>query len=434
MATSADLVDGSTTVKVDGNEIMLGRSKFSKSTGDEPGVNGGVASAVNMGAALPVSHSTTVKIEGEFVVRMLDLSVQNANGGGTANTPPTPLIVPPAVGGLVEQIKKKMFGSKDISFDKSEAWCGDEVKIKENYEEPPFGDKTVMNLFREGEEPLHEGVVLKVSGKSAEEKWIVRRGAYKETVKIVARRSNPGKALVESSPLTVKAPAKVAKDPIGPAERSTPQYVLDPVTNTWKPNGKNYKWEYYYEIELKPGELVVTRPMAFDLKDGCSPPSAAVLKGWEAEIAAVWDKKWRFHRKECKRGDPCSCVTANGCCNILLRVVPELGANRGGAKKVELHKGANTGPWGSASWWYSHTWWETAQGVPATVRAHEFGHLIGMWDEYPAGACDPARKYTNEPGSIMKNGSTTHERHIQEWHDWLDKKLGAFGKTVALSV
>ncbi len=112
-------------------------------------MNGGVVSGVTSGAALPITHSSTVKIDGQFVVRFMDLSVHNANGGGTANTPPTPIIVPPAIGGLLKQLKKKILGSKDVAFDKSEAWCGDEVKIEENFKEPP-GGKVVVNLFREG--------------------------------------------------------------------------------------------------------------------------------------------------------------------------------------------------------------------------------------------------------------------------------------------
>jgi hypothetical protein len=58
------------------------------------------------------------------------------------------------------------------------------------------------------------------------------------------------------------------------------------------------------------------------------------------------------------------------------------------------------------------------------VRAHEFGHQIGMYDEYPAGACDPARLYTNIPSSIMSSGSTVYERHFTEFHDWFKSKGG----------
>jgi hypothetical protein len=59
------------------------------------------------------------------------------------------------------------------------------------------------------------------------------------------------------------------------------------------------------------------------------------------------------------------------------------------------------------------------------VRAHEFGHQIGMWDEYPAGACDPARLYTNEVSSIMNAGHEVYERHFKEFHDWFKSKAGA---------
>ncbi len=62
--------------------------------------------------------------------------------------------------------------------------------------------------------------------------------------------------------------------------------------------------------------------------------------------------------------------------------------------------------------------------MPSTVRAHEFGHQIGMWDEYPEGACDPGRVYTNELSSIMNGGSTVYERHFKEFHDWFKAKAG----------
>jgi hypothetical protein len=63
--------------------------------------------------------------------------------------------------------------------------------------------------------------------------------------------------------------------------------------------------------------------------------------------------------------------------------------------------------------------------VPATVRAHEFGHLIGMYDEYPAGACDPLRAVTNAPDSIMNAGRKVYDRHMKEFHDWFKSKAGS---------
>jgi hypothetical protein len=99
--------------------------------------------------------------------------------------------------------------------------------------------------------------------------------------------------------------------------------------------------------------------------------------------------------------------------------------------KTELHKGTNQASgWGTPRWWYSHTWWEGAMGVPVTVRAHEFGHQIGMYDEYPEGACDPARRVTDIPNSIMNAGSKVYKRHMKEFHDWFDTKAKSLvGKT-----
>jgi hypothetical protein len=138
--------------------------------------------------------------------------------------------------------------------------------------------------------------------------------------------------------------------------------------------------------------------------------SSKQKKRWKKEIEEVWDKKFKIHRKNCQRGDTCDCNPEQGCCSYTVHIQCEWGAGQG--NQVELHAGANQASgWGTPLWWYSHTWWVEAAGVPSTVRAHEFGHQIGMWDEYPAGACDPARLYTNELSSIMNAGQEVYERH-----------------------
>jgi hypothetical protein len=95
-----------------------------------------------------------------------------------------------------------------------------------------------------------------------------------------------------------------------------------------------------------------------------------------------------------------------------------------GHGKVKLFKGFNNpNGWGKKDqWWYSHTWWEYHVGTPDFVRAHEFGHLIGMYDEYPQGACDPARLYTDEPTSIKNAGTRVSSRHVKDYVDWFKKK------------
>lgn len=94
VAKSADTSKGSKTVTCDGNPTMVKGSVFSKSTGDQPGKIGGVASGVTKGKAKFISHSGNVFIEGKNVCRRMDLMVSNLSGAG--NTPPAPLMQPNA--------------------------------------------------------------------------------------------------------------------------------------------------------------------------------------------------------------------------------------------------------------------------------------------------------------------------------------------------
>ena len=92
IAMSSDTDKGAKTVTADGNPVCVSDSNFSKSSGDEPGTNKGVASGKNMGKAEFVNYSFDVKIEGKNVARALDLMLNNDK-----NTPPVPLIQPPLI-------------------------------------------------------------------------------------------------------------------------------------------------------------------------------------------------------------------------------------------------------------------------------------------------------------------------------------------------
>lgn len=84
IAQSSDTADGSTTVKVDGNPIMLKSSNFRMSTGDEAGAAMGVVSNKIKGKAIPVNASFDVKVDGKNVFRLTD--PMQANCGSNANT------------------------------------------------------------------------------------------------------------------------------------------------------------------------------------------------------------------------------------------------------------------------------------------------------------------------------------------------------------
>lgn len=90
VARSVDVANGSATVSVDSNPIMLKDSVFSRSSGDEAGSVGGVVSGVTGGKARFVNFSNNVFVEGRPVCRRLDPMISNLSSSG--NTPPAPLM------------------------------------------------------------------------------------------------------------------------------------------------------------------------------------------------------------------------------------------------------------------------------------------------------------------------------------------------------
>ena len=96
IAMSSNTAQGSTTVKVDGNPVMLKDSNFSTSTGDEAGcAGGGVVSNTIKGKAEFVLYSFDVKFDGKNVCRLTDIMLLNKLS--SPNTPPFPEFQPPLV-------------------------------------------------------------------------------------------------------------------------------------------------------------------------------------------------------------------------------------------------------------------------------------------------------------------------------------------------
>lgn len=97
ISMSSDTAEGSSTVKCDGNPIMLQDSKFKMSSGDEAGVSQGVVSHKIKGKAEFVNFSFDVKVDGKMVARQLDPMFGNEMASKPPNTPPAPLLQPPAI-------------------------------------------------------------------------------------------------------------------------------------------------------------------------------------------------------------------------------------------------------------------------------------------------------------------------------------------------
>jgi Toxin PAAR-like domain/GHH signature containing HNH/Endo VII superfamily nuclease toxin 2 len=91
---ASDTSDGSSSVKISGQEVMLkNKSSFKKSMGDEAGAAPmkGVVTSKNMGKVFFNAWSMDVKVEGENVVRMMDLTTHN-HASFPGNSPTWPYI------------------------------------------------------------------------------------------------------------------------------------------------------------------------------------------------------------------------------------------------------------------------------------------------------------------------------------------------------
>lgn len=92
---ASDASNGSTTVKISGKEVMLkNKSFFKKSTGDEAATRStpmGVVTHTITGKVYFNSWSMDVKVEGENVVRHLDLTTHN-HMSYPGNSPPWPYV------------------------------------------------------------------------------------------------------------------------------------------------------------------------------------------------------------------------------------------------------------------------------------------------------------------------------------------------------
>src|SRR5579863_8183404 len=78
---ASDTTDGSSSVMIGGEQVMLkDRSAFKQSTGDEAGAapKKGLLNSKTKGKVYFIAWSMDVKIEGENVVRNLDMTTHNA--------------------------------------------------------------------------------------------------------------------------------------------------------------------------------------------------------------------------------------------------------------------------------------------------------------------------------------------------------------------
>jgi hypothetical protein len=443
VAFSADTAQGSSTVTCDGNPVMIKSSSFMTSTGDEAGAGLGVASNIVKGKAQPKLFSMDVKFDGENVMRLNDLMLQNI-GSSSPNTLPAPLIQLPII--VIEAEKPKDPEITEViklQWNKTEIVCGDPVTLDVqtvNYHGKTLPLEVLRNQKVDDNFIIHDDLRVPIKGDAGSLKWLSVQEKWAKEISIAAHQ--PIEKATRSNDVKMKT-VPDAQETIGPTYRSTPRYKeTEVIKGRWvpMPDGSKYGWHYAFDAEIKAGVFTITRRMSFNTYDAVRPganPTRADVDRWKSEVENVWDKKWKLHRTACARGDDCKCDADNGCCTFNIRIKWKNGSGHG---SVHLNAGANdpTG-WGGAYWWTCNNWWMQATTGLDEVRAHEFGHLIGMYDEYPAGACEETspgiRPFSYVEDSIMCSGKTVYERHMNEFKTWFDEKAkGVLGDTKLVMV
>lgn len=450
VAMSANTADGSSSVKMDGNPIMLKSSNYSVSTGDEAGSALGVVSNKIKGKAYPRMYSFDVKVDGENVFRQLDLMLQN--GGSPTNTLTAPTIQAPA--GVAPGQDPDEQKITKIEWDQTEACCGDEVTLtveSVNME----GQLTVCTAARYDPEfyEVDQIHVPFLSGSTANPHWWARRGPQEPEVKLWARarglggnRDSENEMLVK----TVSAPRREFSEQrkgvlmlpgSWPLNKWSFEFTLDLAA-------PKFVWDVTYDREITDGEMIITKKVETTLRLAPQPGQAFVFgqqqgiqasefAAWKQEIEAVWSEKWLLHRVDCERGDDCDCTDCGGCKFPISVVCEFVGNGQGHGERVVVHDRDAQG-----DRWNSHTWYRYLGSTYPYIRPHEFGHLIGQYDEYvcfnpskqrwESGAVpvsDASKSSTRVSGtddlSIMAEGDEVRARHMQEFKDWFDSEASS---------
>lgn len=126
---------------------------------------------------------------------------------------------------------------------------------------------------------------------------------------------------------------------------------------------------------------------------------------WLGNIHGVWDNKFLLHHKDCKS-------KVDGCCKWRIRVKVQWSDSPGDKTVYAI--------W-AQDWERSNAKdWFLTENRPG-VGAHEWGHMLGAYDEYTGGACDPVGGRIEKDSIMGQNLTKGYSRHFDGFRDEVKK-------------
>jgi hypothetical protein len=133
-------------------------------------------------------------------------------------------------------------------------------------------------------------------------------------------------------------------------------------------------------------------------------------------VEGVYRNQWLLHRRDCGRSTGCTCNLTYKCCRFELEVHLQL-VDTAGSMVNEVNFWQGTSRADSSNW-------SRIESRPGKSWAHEVGHLMGFYDEYPEGAIGSSPWRPDVPVSLMGSGTKVFDYHIEEFRSWLSSQEG----------